>query len=661
MDKKGQLTLIIIVGVVLLIIVGAFLMGKQPIRDSGKEVSIALDKKAFQTNLELCSKEAAVKANAEIGIREDKKAQYEQFFLQKLESCVSPYLYGLRGQGFTLEVSPMAADVMFNEETINIELTGKLAIKKGESLFSIEKYTYTFPRSEKINIVKEKDNLILSSDSKAKLIIYKGTDIVSGGKDVNYISLRVVDKRFDNLQNNIVVGNIVYEGTPDETTFSQPARLSIDFRSKDYYPLSVNEKTLSIAWWDEELKIWRGLPTTVENGVATANIDHFTTFAIVIGCGEGSETTIDIPTPFLFQQKYSLKLRPQDTAAGETDEHYGSYVSAVSSAFCTSYWVEQSDKTIIPTDEQIKKIVENAPDRIVETIQELTGEKYQYGTDATSCSGPAMVTPYCCKALDETYSAKGKESCLFAGGTPLNEEEAEDIPECSEVVWDELLSEVLFGYNTRDCIGGSVTDGNAEEGILLIEFKDKGDACVNSVDSGEVKPMGEGCSIQPPEIQLVKNENGITSVVLVSATQTAPSSGFCALCSAMITLHGTGITAEHYMECEKEGESLMVNGECLKCEKLCSDGTPTCEMIVAKGAGGDCSCTSQIEGKKWCDYDMDPSTKDPKICLESKLVEWTKENDPEPGDYTSYVEEGGCVTCTPDRFGESPCEKAVSR
>ncbi len=616
---KGQSTLFIIAGILAVIIVSFFainLTGNKntaSIQTLNQGQSFSLDTKGLQKTFDGCSNDAIIKANIEYGLNEKNRDNYKKYVSERVKKCMSQYILELNSKDYLVTEGLSASEVEFLENTIIVKIDYTIIMGKDSQQFKFESYTETFPKQSTVNLDETKEILLISNDKVAKIIIGEGTTAVSGSVKIDKIGLTLLDKHFDGLENNIVVGNLVYEGLPDKTSFSKPVKLSINFRTKDF-PLYINENTLSIAWWDEDFKIWRGLDTTIKDGVASAMVDHFTKFAIVVECDSGTEiTTVVVPQeqiPILFKQKYSPKIRAAN--AGESPENYATYLVGVSDKFCNDDWKPQSglswtlpgDLTIIPTDPQIELIRDNAPNMIVDTVQELIGENYDFGISA-DCAKSALVTPFCCLSEDETKtSRKGWESCILDGGKPLKKDEISDYTEaalnCDEAVfdWDTLKSDPIIGYNEKDCIGGIVTDGNGDGAILSIEFKDNGNSCVNNLAPAEIAPIGVGCSVTPSgKVDLVKNKEGVTSI--------------------------------------------------------CDDNTLSCNLIVAKGeTSGDCTCTRQNEGTVFCE-DIPPTA-----CHDGKKILWPAtgfsvtelqtncnncREDPSLDYCFQYVEQGGVV------------------
>ena len=76
--------------------------------------------------------------------------------------------------------------------------------------------------------------MLTSADGKAQLVIPKGVKITDeNGVPIDYLGIRVNDLHFDGLENKYSVGQTIYDHFPDGLIFSEPVKLSIEFREKD--------------------------------------------------------------------------------------------------------------------------------------------------------------------------------------------------------------------------------------------------------------------------------------------------------------------------------------------------------------------------------------------------------------------------------------------
>jgi hypothetical protein len=282
-------------------------------------------------------------------------------------------------------------------------------------------------------VVKE-DLTINSVDNSAKLVLKAGTKVTDeNGNPMDSISIKVEDVHFDDMNNGAVVGKLVYEGLPDGAQFSEPIELYMRINAADK-PAMISDSELSIAYFNEELEYWEGLPSFVtEDGlIGTKDVKHFTMFAVVKGCSytKGAVPSTEFETPLLFKQRYSFMTDGADELDGTmfTDEEDIEADAEVSlgneqaDKFCSDeFWV-QDGEAFIPNDKEYVNylIVKeegdgSSTDAIYDTndyvekgfFPSLASNVIKYGQEEGICKGnpneeqEAKVEPYACCVYNE--------------------------------------------------------------------------------------------------------------------------------------------------------------------------------------------------------------------------------------------------------------------
>ncbi|UCB42445.1 MAG: hypothetical protein JSV77_08270 [Dehalococcoidales bacterium] len=127
-----------------------------------------------------------------------------------------------------------------------------------------------------------KEFIALSDDGLASLTLPEGTQALKeDGDPISVITMVTMDPQPDPPTDNSVIG-LVYDFDPDGATFDPPITITITYDPATL-PEGVEEENLTIAMWDEDTGTWTKLPSTVdtENKTVSAQIDHFTGFAIL--------------------------------------------------------------------------------------------------------------------------------------------------------------------------------------------------------------------------------------------------------------------------------------------------------------------------------------------------------------------------------------------
>ena len=300
--KKGQVSMYVIIGIVLIILVaGALLLfnkNKKAEMDLGSD-SVQFSgvrKDNIQNFVEDCMKDSLIEAIVVYGLPYNGEAGLTNEVLSTTLKCIDAFnvfsdeyeiTYGVPTADLNLDDSDVISYVLY----LPVE-----AIKNGES-FTFEKFQYDFSKSvysrDFDNGVATKDIRLESVDRKSILMIPKGTEVTdSEGNPIEYVSLKLKDKRADGQRNSFVVGNLVYEGIPDGAQFSQPVEFRFEYSDQDIENLleaGTTEEDITCTYLaDSGFHVpWPSL-VDVENNVLTCEIEHFTDNTINAGCGDTS-------------------------------------------------------------------------------------------------------------------------------------------------------------------------------------------------------------------------------------------------------------------------------------------------------------------------------------------------------------------------------------
>lgn len=600
-----------------------------------------------------CVRKVADEAIREYGLDDSKSIFLEGYIKAGLPLCFDGFRV-FTELGFTVTAGQLTVYSKITENAVVVDIKYPVVLERQDQKYNFEEKSYVVRRTTSVDFVQNSlyTTTLTSQNGNMVIKIPSGTSATLNGEQVSQLGIKLIDKHFDGLVNSVVAGNIVYDALPDGIKFSQPVDISIDVRAKDY-ALYVSQNSLSIGWWDENYRLWKSLDTTVKDGIATAKIDHFTKFTIVIYCdGDSTQEIIDLPN--LFKQKYSYITQYTDG-----DNTY--YTFDAEDTVCDKDEIWKIDEeAIVPTEKEFRKIVRGEYPMLGPTVQELPGELYQFGIDMFQCDESAVVNTYCCCNDDGCLDGPMSEQECWSNGDEyytiddpgayndeqiqlyiqqkgflnydiLTDTEKEELKPCSDSYQPDERK--IFGYDTRECISGITRPGSdPEPGILTIEFSGDGSGCIDENDPGYIRPTFNGvpdssgkCSIfntpetfptetdgiQASSIRIEKVEDH-AAIVIEYATSEFDDKSYCSRCSGQVILNGemgAGIVAQGYLMCNTEDTNLIVDGECKKCED--KNG-----LYVASGFAErtDCTCTRQNEGLVFCDSMT--------ACHENKLTDW---------------------------------------
>jgi hypothetical protein len=230
--KKAQTTLYVILGLVLVIIVGIFVYNNSQVQtanlDANKfeQSSFDAQTKSFQKYFEECAKVSITKAGQEYGLSENTLSDYVDFSTVELIDCMNAMFLELEGQGFKITKSIPLVEVEFNPESITVSVDYPTEISMDNAKFTLDKVVMILGRIETVHLqngIATEEIVLNSPDRRAKFVIPVGTKVVDeSGNPLESVSMRTEDVHFDGLNNGVVIGNIVYEGTPDGAQFDPP-------------------------------------------------------------------------------------------------------------------------------------------------------------------------------------------------------------------------------------------------------------------------------------------------------------------------------------------------------------------------------------------------------------------------------------------------------
>ena len=319
MSNKGQISVFVIIGIIIVIIIGFFALSniKTQQQDLELESQNALSFSEIRVNLEAyiksCIRDFVEKNMEDTGIREDTLTEYENLVSLNVEECANDLLSRLKEQQYTISQGEINTNIEINDETVVITLTYPITIEKNNQRIDYKIFQETFDRTNTEHIpegVTDKEVRIPSNDGRAELVIPPGVTITDEeGNPVEDIGIRVEDLHFDGLENNVVIGNLVFETKPSGVKFSEPIELSIEFRDQDF-PAGTSTANLAISSWDPVYQIWRGVPTIIKGNRALAKINDFS-YKAVTDCVR-SKRYVPSYTERIYQQRYK-KIKKSET------------------------------------------------------------------------------------------------------------------------------------------------------------------------------------------------------------------------------------------------------------------------------------------------------------------------------------------------------------
>ncbi|MBS1267195.1 MAG: hypothetical protein MAG795_01167 [Candidatus Woesearchaeota archaeon] len=291
-NKKGEITVFLIIGLIFLVSITLILFNKtQGVVNPDLEGTINLKGNQDSLNflIRSCLEDTANQGVHDYGLRPGvSDGLIENQIKENLAECTDN-LNMFRDLGFDITTGEIEVDVEIKEKALLVDLEYPITMVKGDSTIKFKKQNYQLSRIKWEEIKQYEETLITSPHQEFQMIIQPGTQLTSADQKVG---VKVLDREFNNLKNNVVMNMLVFSAMPHGARFSEPVELNMLYNDYEV-PSTVDEESLKIAYYDDESGVWLALPTEVdtEENKLVAETDHFTPYAIVIRCTEKDDIT----------------------------------------------------------------------------------------------------------------------------------------------------------------------------------------------------------------------------------------------------------------------------------------------------------------------------------------------------------------------------------
>ncbi|MEM4397707.1 MAG: hypothetical protein QW757_03740 [Candidatus Woesearchaeota archaeon] len=301
--KKSQISIFFIVGIIIIFFISLFIYFFYINSFNKLDYNSDLNLKDIIQN---CIYESAKKQMEKTGLSEENKAIFIKLVKEESKKCTDNIFLEIEKTNYKIKEGEMQINLLLNNETLILDVNFELEISKNNQKFEIKNFLVTLDKSLYIKIPNgkvQKDTILKSADGKVELKIEKDTEIKDkNGNNVNAISLKIHDIKFNGLENKVVKSNLVYEGLPDGVIFSKPVKMSFKV---DKNTLKEDISKYRVGKWNPNYGIWIGLPSNFENGYLTTYTNSFSYYAAPIE-GNFLKITKTKPEQKIFEQKYTF-------------------------------------------------------------------------------------------------------------------------------------------------------------------------------------------------------------------------------------------------------------------------------------------------------------------------------------------------------------------
>ncbi|MBN2422016.1 hypothetical protein JXB41_02215 [Candidatus Woesearchaeota archaeon] len=425
MKKRGQLTIFIIIGLLILIVFGLIMCSigksKEELKyEQEKIVNLDAQRESIENFVSICLRRLFEEAKDKFGIDESQKGNYINYIKENIMDCVDFDLLESGG----LDVYPgvdINPEVDITENVAYVKLNWKLTLKKAGSEIILDEFTYSFPRVFEIELPldpsgKTTDPIGISSpDDDLTIIIPEGTLISNCPQPISIY----VDNIEDSERDEANICNIKYDLTDHGCEFNPPAEVHFTYPSieGERSPTAGRTDEVTFGVYESATDTWYVVPcyTDTENEEI---ICFFRRFGLV-SCIESNEAEI------LPEDLDPYVLDPVTGKPIQCPIFYPALSSANTPCVCGNnviYWVDPSIPFLcIPdtADEIISFYNSWLPTVEIPFTKEMIKAEVQVYYPSLDISNPVSVDDFI-KKNKEYFT--GYEPCTYHGRTFTKQE-----------------------------------------------------------------------------------------------------------------------------------------------------------------------------------------------------------------------------------------------
>ncbi len=304
--KKGQASIFIIIGVILLVIVASLiLLRASTTRDSFETGTdaVKLNQNYLDIYIESCIEESVLDAEELFGLDKGASAGSIAAYVDyNLPRCVDEFK-AFSDQDYEVEFDAPDTNVEITNDVLVVDTEFSVELSRGNSKLSHSSTRYTLQRAVTEKINSNRETSIIAQGGDFRLDLEAGTKAYLDGQEIDEIGIKQLDRNFNGLSNSVLAGMMAFYAFPHGATFSKPVKITQYYKESDI-PIYIKEENLKIGYYHSEVGIWISLPTEVDaaNNKLTAYTDHFSVYGTVINCGGPSDPIKQIVTPTLIKQ-----------------------------------------------------------------------------------------------------------------------------------------------------------------------------------------------------------------------------------------------------------------------------------------------------------------------------------------------------------------------
>ncbi|MBI2141978.1 hypothetical protein HYU15_00635, partial [Candidatus Woesearchaeota archaeon] len=295
MPKRGQITMFVIAGLLLLLMFGT-----------------AVSDAAVKSYVNTCIDKQVKDGINYFGLGEFSQAQIADYLNRNLAECADFSVF--RNQGIGVSTKPVSSKVSIYDRAVQVKVNFPIVLQDSGTRYAFDEFDYSLSRvapvGEKASLsaatgravaitgaaVASDDIVKVSTDKDAELKVPKGTTYAGSGE------LKLEDRKFESNSNEIVVGNVAY--SIKDVSFDPFALLTIRYEENDV-PKGYSPEFLSLARLDEKNDIWVSVESSVDSKTqkVTGKVKDPGFYAVLLNCKPANQVMQVVFTDWLYREQ----------------------------------------------------------------------------------------------------------------------------------------------------------------------------------------------------------------------------------------------------------------------------------------------------------------------------------------------------------------------
>ncbi|MBW3015259.1 hypothetical protein KY330_02455 [Candidatus Woesearchaeota archaeon] len=285
MKKRGQITVWIIIGMVLLLTVVLlfYLSSKGQTKPSIETVSTFQgETNSLNMFITSCLEKTLLNAIDDVGLKEPAIKDYIE---SNIDKCIDFTIFEEKGLKVTPEA--LSANISKTDNTIIADLNYPIDIEKEGQHSRLTNFNSKVSLIKSFEIARDAGGFVREqvgiSLQDTTLVIPKGTKALDkNGNPLNTGTIRIIES------SSPVIGFFKYDFKPDGASFEPAITLTTRYKDSDLPP-GFHEHELEVKQFTEQG--WESLPTNIDvvNNILITEIEHFSEFAPAIASEDNQQ------------------------------------------------------------------------------------------------------------------------------------------------------------------------------------------------------------------------------------------------------------------------------------------------------------------------------------------------------------------------------------